>query len=99
MNFPRHRAKLAADRHYLELAAKASSLAEDNIAQHDTAEMEFYAGMGDALAGRLYGLRNEGRNTARAGVGARAHLLRAVGMKAGLAGGGLWVGLYNYYVD
>src|SRR5713226_4966478 len=28
MNFPRHRAKLAADRRYLELATKASSLAE-----------------------------------------------------------------------
>ena len=37
MNFPRHRAKLAADRRYLELAAKASSLAEEEIAQ-DSAE-------------------------------------------------------------
>ncbi len=99
MNFPRHRAKLAADRRYLELAAKASSLAEGEIAQHDTAEMEFYAGTGAALAARLYGLRGEGRNTARAGVRAREHLLRAIAMNAELADAELGLGLYNYYVD
>jgi tetratricopeptide (TPR) repeat protein len=99
MNFPRHRAKLAADRHYLELAAKASSLAEEKIAQQDTAEMEFYAGMGDALAARLYGLRGEGRNTARAGVRAREHLLRVIAMNAELADADLGLGLYNYYID
>lgn len=99
MNFPRHRAKLAADRRYLELAAKASSLAEDQIAQHDTAEMEFYAGTGDALTARLYGLRGEGRNTARAGVRAREHLQRAIAMNAELADADLGLGLYNYYVD
>ncbi len=48
MTFPRHRAKLSADRHYLELAAKATALAEKKIAEHDSAEMQFYAGMGDA---------------------------------------------------
>ncbi len=99
MNFPRHRAKLAADRRYLELAAKASSLAEGEIAQHNTAEMEFYAGTGAALAARLYGLRGEGRNTARAGVRAREHLLRAIAMNAELADAELGLGLYNYYVD
>ena len=99
MTFPRHRAKLAADRHYLELAAKASSLAEQQIAKRDSAEMEFYAGMGDALASRLYGLRGEGRNTARAGVRAREHLLRAVAMNAELADANLGLGLYNYYID
>ncbi len=99
MNFPRHRAKLAADRHYLELAAKASSLAQGQIVQHDTAEMEFYAGTGAALAARLYGLRGEGRNTARAGVRAREHLLRSIAMNAELADADLGLGLYNYYVD
>lgn len=99
MNFPRHRAKLAADRPYLELAAKASSLAERQIAQDDTAEMEFYAGMGEALTARLYGLRGEGRNTARAGVRAREHLLRAIAMDADLADADLGLGLYNYYID
>ena len=99
MTFPRHRAKLAADRHYLELAAKAYSLAQEQIAQHDSAEMQFYAGMSDALASRLYGLRGEGRNTARAGVRAREHLLRAVAMNAELADADLGLGLYNYYID
>ncbi len=99
MNYPRHRAKLAADRRYLELAAKAASLAESEIAQHDTAEMEFYAGMGEALTARLYGLRGEGRNTARAGVRAREHLLRAIARNADLADADLGLGLYNYYID
>src|SRR5260370_1038637 len=99
MTYPRHRAKLAADRHYLEFAAKASSLAEAKIAQHDSAEMQFYAGMGDALASRLYGLRGEGRNTARTGVRAREHLLRAVAINPELADADLGLGLYNYYAD
>jgi hypothetical protein len=99
MTYPRRRAKLAADRHYLELAAKASALAEEQIARRDSAEMEFYAGMGDALASRLYGLRGEGRNTARAGVRAREHLLRATAMNAELADADLGLGLYNYYID
>jgi tetratricopeptide (TPR) repeat protein len=99
MTFPRHRAKLAADRHYLELAAKVSSLAEAQIAEHETAEMQFYAGMGDALAARLYGLRGEGRNTARAGVRAREHLLRATALDPQLADADFGLGLYNYYID
>jgi tetratricopeptide (TPR) repeat protein len=99
MTYPRHRAKLAADRHYLELAAKVSALAEAQIAQNDSAEMEFYAGMGDALASRLYGLRGEGRTTARAGVHAREHLLRAAAINADLADADFGLGLYNYYID
>jgi tetratricopeptide (TPR) repeat protein len=99
MTYPRHRAKLAADRHYFELATKVSSLAEEKIAQHDSAEMEFYAGMGNALAARLYGLRGEGRTTARAGVRAREHLLRAVAINPDLADAEFGIGLYNYYAD
>lgn len=99
MTYPRHRAKLTADRRYFELAAKAASLAEGDIARHDTAEMQFYAGMGDALAARLYGLRGEGRNTARAGARAREHLQRAIAMNRELADADLGLGLYNYYVD
>jgi tetratricopeptide (TPR) repeat protein len=99
MTYPRHRAKLAADRHYFELATKVSSLAEEKIARHDSAEMEFYAGMGNALASRLYGLRGEGRTTARAGVRAREHLLRAVAINPDLADAEFGIGLYNYYAD
>jgi tetratricopeptide (TPR) repeat protein len=99
MTYPRHRAKLAANRHYFELAAKVSALAEAQIAHNDSAEMEFYAGMGDALASRLYGLRGEGRTTARSGVRAREHLLRAVAINAELADADFGLGLYNYYID
>jgi tetratricopeptide (TPR) repeat protein len=99
MSFPRRRAKLAGDKHYLDLAAKASSLAEAEIRQHDSAEMEFYAGMGEALIARLYGMRGEGRNTARAGIRAREHLLRALESNPDLADADLGIGLYNYYID
>jgi tetratricopeptide (TPR) repeat protein len=99
MTFPRHRAKLAADRRYLELAAKVSSLAAAQIAEHETPEMQFYAGMGDALAARLYGLRGENRNTARAGVRAREQLLRATALDPQFADADFGLGLYNYYID
>jgi tetratricopeptide (TPR) repeat protein len=99
MTFPRRRAKLPADRHYFELAAKVSSLAEQKIALHDSAEMQFYAGMGNALAARLYGIRGEGRSTARAGVRAREHFLKSAAMNADLADADFGLGLYNYYID
>jgi tetratricopeptide (TPR) repeat protein len=99
MTYPRHHAKVSTDRRYLDLAAKVSSLAQEKIARGDSAEMQFYAGMGDALAARLYGLRGEGRNTARAGVRAREHLLRAVALDPELADAQFGLGLYNYYAD
>jgi tetratricopeptide (TPR) repeat protein len=99
MNDARHRAKLDADQHYLELATKISTLAEQQNKRQETAEMTFYAGMGDALAARLYGLRWETRNTARAGVRGREHFLRAIALDPQLADADLGLGLYNYYVD
>ncbi|MGA2430867.1 MAG: hypothetical protein ABSH13_20390 [Candidatus Acidiferrum sp.] len=99
MSYPRHRAKLATDQHYLDLAVKATSLAEAQLALHDSAEMQFYAGMGDALQARMYGLRAETRNAARAGVHARERLLRAVALDPELADAYLGLGLYNYYAD
>jgi hypothetical protein len=99
MSYPRRRAKLASDQHYFELAARASSLAEKQIAQHETPEMYFYAGMADALLARIYGLRGETRNSARAGIHAREHLLRAVALDPDLADAYLGLGLYNYYAD
>ncbi len=99
MNFPRHRPKLASDQHYLDLAAQVSSLAQTQIARQDSAEMEFYAGMGDALAARLYGLRAENRAAARLGVHAREHLLRALSLDPDLADADFGLGLYNYYID
>jgi tetratricopeptide (TPR) repeat protein len=95
----RRRAKYGADQHYIELAAKASSLAEAQNKQHETAEMQFYAGMADATAARLYALRGENRNAARAGVRARDHFIRAKTLDASLADADMGLGLYNYYVD
>jgi hypothetical protein len=57
MTNARHRAKLAADQPYLKLAAKVKSVALAQAEQHEATGMHFYAGMGDALAARLYGLR------------------------------------------
>jgi hypothetical protein len=99
MTYPRHRAKLATDQHYLDLAAKVSALANAQIASADTAESHFYAGMGDAIAARLYGLRGENRATARYGVRAREHLLRAIALDPSFADADFGLGLYNYYAD
>jgi tetratricopeptide (TPR) repeat protein len=99
MTDARRRAKYAADQHYFELAAKASSLAEARNKQHETPEMQFYAGMADAAAARLYALRVENRNAARAGVRAREHFLHAKTLDASLADADMGLGLYNYYVD
>jgi tetratricopeptide (TPR) repeat protein len=99
MSDARRRPKLAADQHFFDLAAKVSRLAEEQLKQHETPEMQFYAGMGDAMAARLYGLRSENRNTARAGVRAREHFLRARSLDPELADADFGLGLYNYYVD
>jgi tetratricopeptide (TPR) repeat protein len=99
MNDSRHRPKLAADQPYFDLAVKVSKLAEVQLAQRETSEMHFYAGMGDAMAARLYALRGENRNAARAGVRAREHFLRARTLDPELADADLGLGLYNYYVD
>jgi len=99
MNDARHRQKLEADRHYLQLAEKISSLAEAQIKQHETAEAQFYAGMADAAAARLYGLRGENRNAARAGVSARAEMLRALELDPQMTDATAALGVYNYYVD
>jgi tetratricopeptide (TPR) repeat protein len=99
MSDARRRPKLEADKHYFELAATASSLAEARLKQTDSAEMHFYAGSADADAARLYALRGENRNAARAGVRAREHFLRAKALDADLGDADLGLGLYNYYVD
>lgn len=99
MSDARHRSKISADQHYFELAATASSLASAQIQKSDSAEMQLYAGMADAAAARLYALRGENRNTARFGVRARDHFLRAKTLDPSLADADFGLGLYNYYVD
>jgi tetratricopeptide (TPR) repeat protein len=99
MSDARRRPKLAGDQRYLELTAMALSMAEAQIRQGESAEMQFYAGMAEASAARLYGLRTENRYAARAGVRGREHLLRAKALDPDLADADLGLGLYNYYVD
>jgi tetratricopeptide (TPR) repeat protein len=99
MSDARRRPKLAGDQRYLELAGRALSLAEAQIKQGESAEMHFYAGMAEASLARLYGLRAENRNAARAGVRAREHLFRAKALDTDLADADFGLGLYNYYVD
>src|SRR5467141_3177718 len=74
MSDVRRRPKLQADQHYFERSARALSLTEAQIKQGESAELQFYAGMAEASAARLYGLRAENRNAARAGVRGREHL-------------------------
>lgn len=83
----------------LALADKVTQLAEASIAKADTAEMELYAGLGYASRARLLGLRYEKMPVARAGVNARAHLLRCLELDPNMADADLGLGLYNYYVD
>ncbi len=99
MSDARRRGKLPADQHYLELATTASLLATTQLKQRESAEMQLYAGMADAAAARLYALRGENRNTARFGVRAREHFLRAKALDPGMADADFGLGLYNYYVD
>jgi tetratricopeptide (TPR) repeat protein len=93
------RSKWPGDAEYLALADKAVRLAEARIKENDSAEMHIYAGLGWALKARLYGLRFERRNTAHAGVEARAEFLRAQKLDASLADEDTGLGLYNYYID
>ncbi len=94
-----HRARLPEDNAYLALTEKAVKLAEMRLQQDDTAEMHFYAGMSWLLRGRLLGLRDDRRGTARSGVRAREHLLRAIELDPDMADAYTGLGLYNYYVD
>jgi len=99
MSMPRHREKLPADQQYFELTSKAYLLAETNLQRKDSASMNIYAGMAEALASRLYSLRGENHNAAKAGVRAREHFLRALALDPTAADASFGLGLYDYYVD
>src|SRR5579862_7864491 len=103
MSYTRRRAKLPADDHFLDLASKIIQLSEHHIAASGdtpaTADMHFYAGMGDAFFARLYGLRAETKLAARYGVRARERLIRAEALDPNLADADFGLGLYNYYAD
>lgn len=93
------RAKQPEDDAYFALADKAIALARAQLAKSDTAEMHVYVGLGFALKARLYSLRDEKHNVARAGVAARAEFIRALQLDPDMADATAGLGLYNYYVD
>ncbi len=99
MTDARRRPKVRSDQHYFDLVTAASSIAQAHLREQETAEMEFYAGLADAFAAQLYGLRGENRATARAGIHARKHFQRALEMDPELVDAEFGLGLYNYYVD
>jgi hypothetical protein len=94
-----HRSRQPSDDAYLALLDKGIHLAEMHIAESDSAEMEFYAGMGWGLRARLMGLFDDHRGVARAGVNGRARLLRCLELDPQMADAYAGLGLYNYYVD
>jgi tetratricopeptide (TPR) repeat protein len=87
------------DEAYFALTDKAIELAQAQLAKSETAEMHVYAGMSYALKVRVYGLRSENHNAARAAVNARTHMLRALELDPEMADATAALGLYNYYVD
>jgi tetratricopeptide (TPR) repeat protein len=87
------------DESYFALTDKAVDAAKAQLATSETAEMHVYLGMAYALKVRLYGLRGENRNAARAGVNARAQMLRALELDPQTADATAGIGIYNYYVD
>jgi hypothetical protein len=94
-----HRPRQPSDEAYVDLIDTAIGLAEAHIAKSDSAEMELYAGIGWGLRGRLMGLFDDHRATARAGVNGRARLLRCLQLDPDMADAYTGLGLYSYYVD
>ena len=84
---------------YLMLADKVIDTAAAQTAKSDTAEMHVYAGIGWNLKARVYLLRGENRNVARASIASRAEMLRALELDPQMSDATTILGIYNYYVD
>jgi tetratricopeptide (TPR) repeat protein len=83
----------------LAAVEKAVTRGEAQIQHGETAEMHLYTGSALALRARMLGMRGDHRGTARAGVAARYHFLRAKTLDPQLADADMGLGLYNYYID
>lgn len=99
MTMARHHEKVPSDQPYLDLTAKAYSLAEAKLRQHNSGDMHLYAAMADGLSARLYAMRSEYRASAHAAVRARENFLAALALDPTLYDAYSGLGLYNYYVD
>lgn len=84
---------------YLAAAGRVVQLGKDELGKGETAQAQLWTGMGYALEARMYGVQGRKMATARAGVKAREHLLRALALDPRLADADTGLGLYNYYVD
>jgi tetratricopeptide (TPR) repeat protein len=84
---------------YLLVSGREIEAAEALLARSDTPELHVYAGLGYALRARVYGLRGENRNVARASVKGRAEMLRALELDPRQADATAVLGVYNYYVE
>ena len=93
------RGKFPEDEAYLAVADKEISSAEALLAKSESAELHVYAGLGYALKARVYGLRGENHNVARAAVKGRSEMLRALELDPQMADATAVLGVYNYYVD
>jgi tetratricopeptide (TPR) repeat protein len=93
------RGKDPGDEAYLALADKVIHTAQALNEKSESAEMHVYAGIGWGLKARVYALRSEYRNVARAGVNARTEMLRALQLDPQMADATAGLGLYDYYVD
>ena len=93
------RGKEPGDDAYLAVSAREIDAAEAMLAKSETAEWHVYAGLGYALKARVYGLRGENHNVARAAVKGRAEMLRALELDPQQADATAVLGVYNYYVE
>jgi hypothetical protein len=93
------RSRESDDSTYLALTGKVTRLAESQLAKSETAEMHTFAGLGWALQVRVFALRGENRNAARAGVSGRREMLAALKLDPGMADATAALGIYNYYVE
>jgi hypothetical protein len=96
---PWKRSKESDDSAYLALTGKVTRLAEAQLTKSETAEMHTFAGLGWALQVRVYALRGENRNAARAAVSGRKEMLAALKLDPEMADGTAALGIYNYYVE
>ncbi len=84
---------------YLAATGRAVALGEQELGKGETAQAQLWVGMGYALEARMYAAQGGKMATARTGVKAREHLLRALALDPSLADANTGLGLYNYYVD